>query len=131
METSDPDYVALNRRAWETWAPEFAAWAPDAWADGAITWGIFAAPDAEADTPATEHLERPYFGLHRLNWADASVSFNLGYGDWIRVLRANDFIIDDVIEVRPTAGATTSSPIVTPEWARQWPCEEIWKAHKG
>ena len=86
--------------------------------------------DAAPDTPASDRLERPYFGLHRLDWADGSVTFTLGYGDWIRVLRANGFEVEDLIEVQPPAGATTSFPIVTPEWARQWPCEEIWKARK-
>jgi hypothetical protein len=26
--------------------------------------------------------------------------------------------------------ATTEFPFVTLEWARQWPCEEVWKARK-
>ena len=255
MNAQDPDYVQRNRRHWETWAPDFADWAPDAWADGDFTWGMFSVPDVElgvlpasvagldvielgcgtayisaqlvrrgarpvgidtsppqlatarrmqpqfdldfplhlgnaeqtpfpdasfdlaiseygasiwcdpyrwipeaarllrpggqliflingvfltictpedaaADTPASEHLERPYFGLHRLDWADGSVTFNLGYGDWIRVLRANGFEVDDLIEIKPPEGATTSFPIVTPEWARHWPSEEIWKARK-
>jgi SAM-dependent methyltransferase len=47
MDSEDPDYVARNRRVWETWAPDFAAWAPQAWASDAATWGDFAVPDAE------------------------------------------------------------------------------------
>ena len=86
--------------------------------------------DADAETPATESLERPYFGMHRFEWPDGSVSFNLGHGDWIRLLRANDFEIDELIEVQAPAGAITAFPIVTPEWARKWPCEEIWKVRK-
>jgi len=86
--------------------------------------------DAAADTPASEHLERPYFGRHRLDWPDGSVTFTLGYGDWIRVLRTHGFVIDDLIEIQPPAGKTTNSPIVTPQWAQQWPCEEMWKARK-
>jgi SAM-dependent methyltransferase len=87
-------------------------------------------PDAEEDTPAGECLARPYFGLHRLDWNDGSVNFALGYGDWLRLLRANGFDIEDLIEVQAPEGATTHFPIVTPEWARQWPAEEIWKARK-
>jgi SAM-dependent methyltransferase len=255
VSTVEPDYVERNRRAWASWAPDFAAWAPQAWADGASHWGIFAVPDSELgvlpasvagldaielgcgtayisaklarrgaspvgvdtspeqlatarrlqtefgldfplhlgnaeetpfpdasfdlviseygasiwcdpykwipeaarllrpggqliflingvlltlctavdaapDDPATECLQRPYFGLHRLDWDDGSVTFNLGYGDWIRVMHASGFDIDDLIEIQAPEGATTSFPIVTPQWARQWPCEEIWKAHK-
>jgi SAM-dependent methyltransferase len=86
--------------------------------------------DADAETPATECLERPYFGMHRVEWPDGSVNFYLAHGDWIRLLRANDFEIDDLIEIQAPVGASTNYPIVTPEWARKWPCEEIWKAHK-
>ena len=30
----------------------------------------------------------------------------------------------------PAAGSTTRWPLATIEWARQWPCEEVWKARK-
>jgi hypothetical protein len=68
--------------------------------------------------------------MHRCEWRDGSVNFYLGHGDWIRLLRANDFEIDELIEIQAPVGASTTSPIVTPEWARQWPCEEIWKVRK-
>ena len=86
--------------------------------------------DADEETPAGERLARPYFGVHRIDWPDGSVEFHLGYGDWIRLLQANGFEVEDLIEVRPPAGATTSYTFVTPEWAQRWPCEEIWKARK-
>jgi SAM-dependent methyltransferase len=255
MGSDLPEHVRRNRVAWDTWAPDFAAWAPRAWADDELTWGIFSVPEAElgalpesvagmdvvelgcgtayisaklarrgarpvgidnspaqlatarrmqeqfgldfplhlgnaeqtpfpdasfdlavseygasiwcdpylwipeaarilrpgghlvflvngvllmvctppgadAETPATKRLERPYFGMHRFDWPDSSVSFNLGHGDWIRVLRINGFDVEGLIEVQPQEGATTSFPIVTPEWAQRWPCEEIWMARK-
>jgi SAM-dependent methyltransferase len=87
--------------------------------------------DALEDTPASTRLERPYFGLGRMEWPDTdAVEFVLGYGDWIRLLRANGFEVEDLIEVRPPEGATTDFKMVTLDWARQWPCEEIWKARK-
>ena len=58
---------------------------------------------------------------------DTSVNFCLGYGDWIRLLRSNGFDVEDLLELRPAEGATTDDPYVTPEWARQWPSEEVWK----
>jgi SAM-dependent methyltransferase len=86
-------------------------------------------PDAEA--VATNQLLRPYFGLHRLEWSDDnSVNFHLGYGDWIRLLRANGFEVEDLLELRPPEGAVTTFEYVTNEWARQWPSEEVWKARK-
>jgi SAM-dependent methyltransferase len=89
-----------------------------------------ASPDTEEE-PATERLVRPYFGLHRLEWdEDDSVSFYLGYGDWIRLLRANDFEVEDLLELQPAEDASTTYPFVTLEWARRWPSEEVWKARK-
>jgi SAM-dependent methyltransferase len=89
-------------------------------------------PDLEADGPAGTSLLRAYFGLHRIEWPDtAGIEFHLGYGDWIRLLRANGFEVEDMIEVRPAEGAVTSyTDIATLEWARRWPSEEIWKARK-
>ena len=36
--------------------------------------------------------------MHRIEWPDGSVEFHLGYGDWIRLLRANGFEVEDLIE---------------------------------
>ena len=88
-------------------------------------------PDLEADDPADERLKRDYFGMHRFEWPDDdTVEFHLGYGDWIRLLRANRFEILDLFELRPAADATTRFPHVTLEWARRWPSEQIWRARK-
>jgi len=87
-------------------------------------------PDAEE--AATNAMLRPYRGLHRLEWSsDDSVNFALGYGDWIRVLRANDFDVENLVELWPAPGATADDfPYATNEWARQWPTEEVWIARK-
>jgi hypothetical protein len=58
------------------------------------------------------------------------VEFHLGYGDWIRLLRANAFEVLDLIELRPQPDAVTAYEWVTADWARRWPSEEIWKARK-
>ena len=92
---------------------------------------MLAMPDADADLPAKEALLRDYFGLHRIDWPDDnSVEFHLGYGDWIRLLRANGFEIEDLIELRPPEGADSVYEFVTADWARRWPSEEVWKARK-
>jgi SAM-dependent methyltransferase len=91
-----------------------------------LTW-----PDQD-DQPATETLQRPYFGMHRFQWPGSdSVEFHLGHGDMIRLLRRCGFVICDLIEVQPPPGSATRHPVATLEWARQWPCEEIWKARKS
>jgi SAM-dependent methyltransferase len=88
-------------------------------------------PDLEADGPARELLLRDYFGMHRFEWPDdPAIEFHIGYGDWIRVLRAHGFEVEDLIEVRPPEDATSRYPFATLEWARRWPCEEVWKARK-
>jgi SAM-dependent methyltransferase len=87
-------------------------------------------PDADG-LPATERLLRPYFGMHRFDWPDdESVEFHLGHGDMIRLLRGSGLEVEDLLELRPGPGAATRYPLATLEWARQWPCEEVWKARK-
>ena len=86
---------------------------------------------AEDDIAATERLLRPAFDMYRVEWpGDQGVEFHLSHGDWIRLLRRSGFEIEDLVELRPDANATTRYPFVTLEWARQWPCEEVWKARK-
>lgn len=90
---------------------------------------MLAMPDAEE--PATNALVRPLRGLHRMEWqSDRSVNFHLAHGDWIRLLRANDFEVEALLELYPAEGSTTDFPYVTPEWAARWPSEEVWVARK-
>jgi SAM-dependent methyltransferase len=80
---------------------------------------------------ATERLVRPAFGLYRVEWpGELGVEFHLTHGDWIRLLRRSGFEIDDLIEVRPPETATTRFPFVSLDWARKWPCEEVWQVRK-
>ncbi|MFN2467933.1 MAG: class I SAM-dependent methyltransferase [Gaiellaceae bacterium] len=95
------------------------------------TIAMLCSPDEEV--PPGAELLRDYFGLHRFEWPeDESVEFHLGYGDWIRLLRANGFEVLDLIELRAPEGARQHhhEALPTPEWARRWPSEEIWKARK-
>lgn len=87
-------------------------------------------PD-EDGVAATDRLLRSAFGIYRLEWpTDQGVEFHPSHGEWIRLLRHSGFDIEDLIELRPQADATTRWRSVTLEWARQWPCEEVWKARK-
>jgi SAM-dependent methyltransferase len=92
---------------------------------------ILCSPDE--DYQASEALQRPQFGLHRLEWdGEQGVEFHLGHGEWIDVLRANGLEIERLIEIQAPADAQTHPryAYVTAEWARRWPCEEIWVARK-
>jgi SAM-dependent methyltransferase len=76
--------------------------------------------------------ERPrndYFELRRFE-DEEGVNFQLPYGEWIRLFRANDLAIEDLIELQPAPDATTSYDLVTLEWARRLPAEHIWKVRK-
>jgi len=87
-------------------------------------------PDTD-DQPAAERLLRPYFGMHRFEWPDdESVEFHLGHGDMIRLLRGCGLEVEDLVELQAEQGAETRYPFVTLDWARRWPCEEVWKARK-
>jgi SAM-dependent methyltransferase len=92
--------------------------------------GRCSAPDSLV---ATDRLARPQFGLHRVEWDDPdghSIEFHLPHGEMLRVLRANGFAVEALHELRPPEHAATRYEYVSLEWARQWPCEEIWVAHK-
>lgn len=91
---------------------------------------MLCSPD-EDDVPATDRLLRPLFGMHRFEWPDQlSVEFHMSHGDWIRLFRESGFDVEDLLELRPPEGATTPFPLVTLEWARRWPCEEVWKLRR-
>ncbi|MGH2808071.1 MAG: SAM-dependent methyltransferase, partial [Actinomycetota bacterium] len=86
-------------------------------------------PDTEDEVTTTLHA--PYFGLHRAVWSpDDTVDFQLPYGEWIRLFRANHLAIEDLIEIQPPKGARTTFPGRPLKWARRWPAEMIWKVRK-
>jgi SAM-dependent methyltransferase len=87
--------------------------------------------EAEDGVAASDRLLRPAFGMYRVEWpGDPGVEFHLSHGDWIKLLRRSGFAVEDLVELRPAEDATTRYPFVTREWARQWPCEEVWKARR-
>jgi len=86
----------------------------------------------EGDEPAREALVRPYFGMNRFEWPDEdSVEFHLPHGEMIALLRECGLEVESLTEIRPPEDATTRFPYVTLDWARRWPCEEVWRARKN
>jgi hypothetical protein len=59
-----------------------------------------------------------------------TVEWQLTYGDWIRLFRSSGFVVEDLIELRPADGATTTYDYVSLEWARDFPGEHIWKVRR-
>jgi SAM-dependent methyltransferase len=75
-------------------------------------------------------LARPYFGMRA--WDEETVDFMLPYGEWIRLFRANGLEVEDLIEPRPPAGATTTYRWFAPlAWARRFPSECIWRLRRA
>jgi ubiquinone/menaquinone biosynthesis C-methylase UbiE len=78
----------------------------------------------------TNYLVNDYFGMRRLEWQD-EVDFQLPYGEWIRLFRENSLLIEDLIEIQPPSGVTsTYRTAAETEWARHWPMENIWRLRK-
>jgi SAM-dependent methyltransferase len=89
-------------------------------------------PDAEGGV-AGDRLLRPYFGMHRMEWSeDDGIDFHVPHGVMIDLLRQSGFAVERLVEIRPPEGSTIDPrfQFVTLEWARQWPCEEVWIARK-
>jgi SAM-dependent methyltransferase len=79
---------------------------------------------------ASDRLVRDYFGMHRIDAID-EVVFQLPYGEWIRLFRANGFAVLDLIEPRPAADAVSSyRDDADRAWARRWPAECIWRLRR-
>jgi len=89
-----------------------------------ICWAL----DAEK---VGDRLALDYFSLHEIDDGE-EVFFQLPYGEWIRLFRANGFVIEGLVEPRPGAD-TTSSYRDADElaWARRWPAESIWRLRRA
>ena len=76
-------------------------------------------------------LALDYFGMHRFDDGEDTY-FQLPYGEWIRLFRANGFVVEDLIEPRPADGATsTYRNDEELAWARRWPSETIWRLRRA
>ena len=90
--------------------------------------------------PVTEEVEdrlhRDYFGMHRFEWTSEpgppEITYQLPYGEWIRLFRRNGLIVEDLIELQPPEGTTsTFRDERETQWMRRWPGEHIWKLRKS
>jgi SAM-dependent methyltransferase len=86
---------------------------------GYLTW------DERRDR-MTRRLREPYFDIGMIDSGEGTVDFQLTYGDWIRLFRRHDFVVDDLVELRAPKHATTTYGWDA-KWARRWPAEQIWK----
>jgi ubiquinone/menaquinone biosynthesis C-methylase UbiE len=76
-------------------------------------------------------LVSEYFDMKPWEDSYGQTTFQLPYGEWIRLFRSSGLIIDDLVEIRPPEGATTTYEGYVPlEWARQYPAEHVWKVRR-
>ncbi len=69
----------------------------------------------------TTTLRQDYFGLAAIAEGDGATSYQLTYGDWVRVLRGAGLVIDDLIEPRPERGTLNGyNETDPPDWAHRW-----------
>jgi ubiquinone/menaquinone biosynthesis C-methylase UbiE len=91
----------------------------------------FLASPSDPDAPVEERLIQDQFGMGRTVWAgETSVEFHLSHSDWIRRFREAGFEIVELVEAQVPEGATTRYEWMPYEWARRWPCEDVWKVRK-
>ncbi|GAA2755501.1 hypothetical protein GCM10009872_08610 [Actinopolymorpha rutila] len=58
------------------------------------------------------------------------MEFHLSHGPMIRLLRKCGLEVEELVEVQAPEDASTAFDYVDLAWARQWPCEEVWKARR-
>ena len=76
----------------------------------------------------TRRLQTPWRPRWVVDSDEGTVDVIWSHGEWIRVLRAHDFVVDDLVELIAPPGASTTYDFAPYEWARRWPAEEIWCA---
>ncbi len=114
------------------WLPEASRLArPGGWLVFITNGSMLMTCTPEAGGAATNQLVRTYFDLQRIEFAgEGPVEFHTTHGEWIRLLRSNGFVLEELIETRPASNAAPQFDFVTLEWARRWPSEDIWVARK-
>ena len=83
-----------------------------------------------------DRLERPYFGMHTLDWREVDVdpggvNFCLPISDWVALFRRIGFSIDDLREPQAPDPDRGVAFFVDAGWASRWPSELVWKVRKG
>ena len=84
-----------------------------------------------SEEPVEETLQRPQFGLHRMDWPDAEApDFHLSHSHMFRLLRTTGFEVDGLYELQAPAGEEEVRFYMRRDWSRQWPAEEVWVARR-
>lgn len=84
--------------------------------------------------PKTERvdtrLHADWFGM-RSDEDEQTIQFQLPYGEWVGLFRANGLEVVRLHHLRPPEDATTTyEDYVSLRWARSWPAEDLWILRK-
>jgi SAM-dependent methyltransferase len=75
----------------------------------------------------TRRLQTRWRDRWQFDSGEGTIDFVWSHGEWIRLFRANRFVVENLIELVPPDGATTTYTDFAPaRWARRWPAEQIW-----
>lgn len=85
--------------------------------------------------PTTQRLERPYFGLYRMDWRDVAddpggIEFNLPISDWFALFRRTGFDILDYRELQAPDPSAEVRYFASADWSHRFPSEQIWHLRK-
>ena len=89
--------------------------------------------DFSTEDPLTYTLMEPYFGMRRIDWndgADQGTEFNMPVSDWFKLWDETGFDVVAYRELQAPEGEGDVRFFVTPEWARRYPSEQVWKVRK-
>jgi SAM-dependent methyltransferase len=82
------------------------------------------------DGVADERLVRGQRDAYRVHWSGGGIEYHPSHGDWVRLLRRSGFEVEALHEIYAPEDAADHRfyEIVSADWARRWPCEELWVA---
>jgi SAM-dependent methyltransferase len=82
---------------------------------------------------AGDRLLRAQQELRRVEWPGGGIEHHLGHGDWIREMRSAGLRVEALHELRADDGDADPDwyEIVTADWARAWPAEDLWVASRA
>jgi ubiquinone/menaquinone biosynthesis C-methylase UbiE len=84
-----------------------------------------------ATEKVTDRFLVDYFDMPVWTDEEGQTTFQLSYGEWVRLFRQSGLIIEDLVEIRPKETSTTTYDGYVPlEWARRFPAEHIWKLRR-
>lgn len=84
--------------------------------------------------PAGDRLLRPQRALRTVDWPGGGVEHHPDHGAWIGLLRSNGFAVEALRELTLADGEVGDPEyyeIVSAEWARSWPAEDLWIARRN